>query len=100
MAEDFEPKVSSFQSPCKEAHTLVHADRGRDYGPPHEDFERTAGMWKALFGWDVKPEQVALAMICVKLSRLQQTPSKHDSVVDIAGYAETYQMVMDHYKEA
>lgn len=51
-------------------------------------------MWSALFGKYLKegvrftPQDVAKAMICVKLSRLMHG-SKRDSWVDIAGYAET-----------
>lgn len=82
------------RSPLEEAQELVHGARGDAYGHPADDFERTAGMWRALFGWDVKASDVALAMVCVKLSRLQQSPMKRDSVVDIAGYAEAYWLVV------
>ena len=30
------------ESILHEAHTLVHGDRGQDYGHPYEDFSRTA----------------------------------------------------------
>jgi hypothetical protein len=79
-----------------EAERLVGGSRGDDYGHPGEDFARTAACWSALFGWTVQPEQVALAMICVKLSRLSQTPTKRDSLTDIAGYARTYEAVLAH----
>lgn len=77
-----------------EAEGLVHGDRNVAYGAPVEDFTRTAAMWTALFGAYLKPgeafkpEDVAKAMICVKLSRLMNA-NKRDSWVDIAGYAET-----------
>ena len=79
-----------------EAERLVGGDRGDDYGHPYEDFSKTAGAWESLFGWKCSPSQVALAMIVVKLSRLQVTPQKRDSIVDIAGYARTYEMVLDY----
>lgn len=85
--------------PLDKALELVHGNRGRDYGHPADDFARTAGMWHALFGWDVEPEDVALAMICVKLSRLRQTPDHEDSPVDVAGYAETFVMVIERQQE-
>lgn len=72
---------------------LVDGDRGDTYGHPVHDFERTAGAWRALFGWEVDARRVALAMICVKLSRLVQTPDHRDSVVDTGGYARTYEAV-------
>lgn len=81
------------ESVLEEAQRIVAGDRGDQYGHPGDDFARTAGAWHALFGWEVTPAQVALAMVVVKLSRLQETPLKRDSVVDIAGYAQTYEMV-------
>ncbi len=81
------------------AYTLVHGDRNEDYGHPYFDFSRTAKMWSGLFGIEVKPELVPLAMICVKLSRLTNDPTKRDSIVDVAGYAETFDMVINYLKE-
>ena len=79
----------------EEAGRIVGGDRGDEYGHPRDDFARTAGAWTALFGWDCTAAQVALAMMVVKLSRLQETPLKRDSIVDIAGYARTYEMVLE-----
>lgn len=73
---------------------LVDGDRGEAYGHPAEDFARTAGAWRALFGWDADERKVALAMVCVKLSRLVQTPEHRDSVVDGPGYFRTYEAVL------
>lgn len=89
----------STETILEEAQRLVGGDRGTDYGHPRDDFARTAGAWAALFGWAVTPAQVALAMIIVKLSRLQETPDKRDSIVDIAGYARTYEMVLDRERK-
>jgi hypothetical protein len=36
---------------------------------------------------NITPEQVALCMVAVKLSRLVETPGHYDSYVDICGYA-------------
>ncbi|CAB4183405.1 Protein of unknown function DUF4406 [uncultured Caudovirales phage] len=99
---ELNPVLSAEDAPketiLEEASRLVEGDRGDDYGHPRDDFARTAGAWKAIFGWECSPAQVALAMIVVKLSRLHQTPLKRDSVVDIAGYARTYEMVLDREK--
>lgn len=76
-----------------EAERLVHGDRNTSYGHPLQDFSRTAGIWSAILGIPVTAEQVALCMIGVKISRLCQTPGHRDSIVDLAGYAETYSMV-------
>ena len=82
--------------PIARAAPLVHGDRQGEYGHPADDFARTAGMWRALFGWDVRPEDVCLAMIAVKLSRLRQSPHHEDSATDIAGYIEAYEMTLQH----
>ena len=78
-----------------EAHNLVHGVRGEDYGHPYEDFSRTAKIWSAILGVDVTPEQVALCMIGVKISRECNRP-KRDNRVDMAGYAETLDMVVNY----
>ncbi len=78
-----------------EAHNLVHGVRGEDYGHPYHDFSRTAKIWSAILGVDVTPEQVALCMIGVKMSRECNRP-KRDNRVDIAGYAEALDMVVNY----
>jgi len=81
------------ESILQEAQRLVHGERGTDYGHPIEDFTRTGRLWGALLGIpDVSPETVAMCMIAVKLSRETHHP-KRDNRVDIAGYAETLDMV-------
>lgn len=78
-----------------QAEELIHGARNKDYGAPLDDFSKTAKMWSAVLGTEVTAEQVALCMICVKISRLCNTPGHLDSVIDIAGYAGTYEMVRD-----
>jgi hypothetical protein len=69
----------------------VVEQRSDNYDDPRANFRRIAGMWTALFGFEFTEEDVALAMICVKLSRLKHTPGHTDSLVDIAGYARAYE---------
>lgn len=75
-----------------EAKKIVHGDRGENYGHPFEDFSRTAQIWSAVLGINVTPEQVALCMVGVKISREVNRP-KRDNIVDGAGYFETLDMV-------
>lgn len=78
------------------AEQLVMQDRNNQYGPPMQDFERIADLLNVLgFQWvdskdevhDIKPHQVAMIMIALKLSRITWDPYKFDSWADVAGYA-------------
>ena len=76
-----------------EAYRLTAGDRNNQYGPPDQDFARTAKMWEAILEPRVvdgklklKPSDVASCMIALKLSRLSWNP-KRDSYTDVAGYA-------------
>ena len=77
------------------AKKLVHGDRGKDYGHPRDDFERIAAIWSVRIGKVLTPEDVAWCMIAVKMSRLCTSPHHRDSMVDIAGYAETMAMCVE-----
>lgn len=79
---------------CEEANSIVYGDRNKVYGHPLDNFEQTAALWSAILRLHVTAEQVGLCMIAVKLSR---ETNKHgrDNLVDIAGYAETVQRVVE-----
>lgn len=87
-------KVESVRSRVlDDAKRLITGDRNNTYGPPTQDFSRTAAMLNALgFGHhqesrDILPHDVAIIMACVKLSRLTWSPEKRDTWIDLAGYA-------------
>lgn len=88
----------SRRSVLLEAEGLVHGERNADYGPPVEDFTRTAGMVSAMLGHKLKepltPDEIGLIMCCIKLSR-QINRAKRDNMTDLAGYAECVQWVLD-----
>ncbi len=83
-----------------EAYAITHGDRQATYGPPDQDFRRTADMWTALFGHLLRdgerfePAHVAQAMILLKMSR-QMHQQKRDNWVDVAGYARCGQICDD-----
>jgi hypothetical protein len=70
----------------QEALRITSGDRQNQYGPPNKDFARTAKMWTALKGVEFEARDVALFLICLKLSR-ETHQRKRDNAVDIAGYA-------------
>lgn len=70
----------------EEALRITKGDRQAQYGPPDQDFYRTAQLWSAIKGVDFEPREVAMFMIALKLSR-ETHQCKRDNWVDIAGYA-------------
>jgi hypothetical protein len=66
---------------------LISGDRHNTYGDASDDFTRTGKMWEQVLGVEVSPEQVALCMLLVKVSRLTNTHTHRDSWVDVIGYA-------------
>ncbi len=97
---DREGEADPQETVLQEAQRLVHGNRGADYGHPLDDFSRTAGIWTAQFsdlllpGKHFAAEDVWQAMVAVKLSRERNRP-KRDNRTDIAGYAETGEMVAE-----
>lgn len=81
----------------QEAQRLVHGDRQADYGHPLDDFSKTALIWQVILGVPVTPEQVALCMVGVKISRECNKP-KRDNRVDGCGYFATLDMVIEERK--
>ncbi len=70
----------------EEALRITKGDRNASYGPPDQDFTRTAAIWSALKGVTFEAREVALFMIALKLSR-ETHQRKRDNWVDIAGYS-------------
>jgi len=61
-------------------------ERGDNYGAPYANHVTIAKMWSAVLGHDISPNQVAMCMIAVKLSRLANQDTHDDSWADIIGY--------------
>lgn len=64
----------------------IRRDRQKQYGDSKPDFVRIAGLWSALLGHEITPDDVALMMILLKVSR-EKHAHKEDNLVDIMGYA-------------
>ena len=82
------------KSVCEEAIRVVK-DREPLYGDPTPGYRRLAALWSAVLGIEITPQQVALCMILMKVSR---ESGKHhwDNLVDIAGYAENLGRMMQN----
>lgn len=61
-------------------------ERNQNYGTPYSNHVNTAHLWSVILNRDVKPEEVVMCMIAVKLSRLIHEPKHDDSWADIIGY--------------
>lgn len=95
------PEFSARASVLNEARDLITGDRNAQYGPPTQDFQRTADLLSVLgfrfadfntasgkpVARDLLPSDIALIMISLKMSRIIQSRNKRDSWVDLAGYA-------------
>ena len=71
----------------REALELVDGDRADTYGSGPATFPIIARLWSDHFRCVIKPTDVAIAMILVKVARLAQDESRGDTWIDIAGYA-------------
>lgn len=94
-------EISLKPSVMIEAEGLVNGARAAAYGHPMENFKRICALWNAYLqgkyghdGYWINEEDHAILMILVKIARLEETPNHRDSLVDICGYAGTYEKVM------
>ena len=71
------------------------AVRGSAYGSPLVNHQRIADLWSAYLRTEIKPEQAAMMMALLKVSRLIQSPDHADSIHDLAGYVEVYRQIIN-----
>ena len=75
-----------------EAKSLITGDRNNQYGPPTQDFTRTAEFWTTYLGDKLAPGEkieahdMAIMMTLLKVSRIAWEPTKQDSWADASGY--------------
>ena len=88
-----EPDEPTEPSILLDAYALVHGDRNGTYGPPGQDYARTAAIFAAFTGYEMSVAEALLFMVAVKMSRIgygleQEFPPDmlRDSITDAAGY--------------
>jgi hypothetical protein len=64
---------------------LIH-ERGSVYGHPMPQHSRIAQLWSAYLGYPITPNQVAMAMALVKISRSVESPENDDHYKDALAY--------------
>lgn len=84
----------------EEAQKLTSEDRQKVYGHPADDFAKVVTMGQPVLDSNIDPRlKHALYMVQVKVARLLNTPDHLDSIVDLAGYANTYHLILKRIEE-
>ncbi len=73
----------------------INSRRGASYGHPSVNFARVVKLQQAVPAYEDPRLQHIVDMILVKLARLAGDPTHVDSLVDVAGYARTWAMILD-----
>jgi hypothetical protein len=77
----------------EEALRVCEGDRQDSYGEPAELARRVAELWSGILGHKVEVTDVPLMMAALKIARLKVQPGHRDSLIDLAGYAYTYERI-------
>lgn len=86
-----------------EAAKAVDGDRGRDYGHPSVNHKCTGDMVRSYLKRKYGPAaqfdeiDVCAFNILQKISRLANTPTHHDSLVDGPGYFRNWEMILERW---
>jgi len=84
---------TQYERISEEAVRIVYGDREKAYDSPNRNFNKLAHMWTGTIleklkpGETITPNDVALMLICLKISRESFRPSR-DNRVDGVGYWE------------
>lgn len=83
----------------EEAQSIIKGVRQESYGKALTSFTRIGKLWEQVLGIPVTPEQVALCLVQLKVSRAVSSPMQRDSWVDIAGYAGCWELIQKGREE-
>ena len=89
----------------KQAHDVIYGEREQTYGDPGKNLRVVANFWENYLAarghWDrdsegLTSEDVCHMMSLLKIARLTNTPSHHDSLVDLCGYTALVERINKH----
>jgi hypothetical protein len=85
--ESDSPKTLQAASILSEANR-IKSDRGSVYGHPYINHLRISKLWSAYLDFPITPDQAAICMALVKISRIAETPGHRgkDGYVDGVAY--------------
>lgn len=83
-----------------EATQLVFGERMRNYGHPYQNQVILKKLWEGIFGIELTFTQVNFALMGLKMCRELTSSGHRDNIVDIAGYAEILNLVLEAEKDA
>ncbi|HEX4044673.1 MAG TPA: DUF6378 domain-containing protein [Gammaproteobacteria bacterium] len=83
----------------QEAQKIVNGQRREDYGDIEASFCRVARLWSAYLDFGIDKYDVAKMMILLKVSRAKDN-NHRDSFVDIAGYIECIDLLLNRENDA
>ena len=72
----------------------IHA-RGVRYGHPVTQHKRIAELWSAYLGYPIQPNEVAICMALVKISRQAEDPAYLDNYEDAIAYLSIAKSITD-----
>ena len=72
----------------------IHA-RGVSYGHPITNHKRIAELWSAYLGYPIQPNEVAICMALVKISRQAEDPTILDNYEDCLAYVSIAKTITD-----
>lgn len=65
------------------------SNRGAYYGTPDENYGRAATLWSVILDRDVKPHEVVMCMVAIKMAR-EAERHRGDNIMDMIGYLTLY----------
>ena len=73
--------------------------RGAVYGSASTNHRRISELWSGYLDTYISPEQAAMCMLLVKVSRLSESSLHADSLKDLVGYACVYRKIINELND-